>query len=147
MVDNEIVNFSDITEQVLNGNFEHELPPTFTVKNQVPSDSSQGGSLLQPTKQAKKDDNKKNPKNIINREQCREFKMQEDKDWSMFKNKKTLKWRLEWKDTCKMCPRWHSRGDCLPDCNNAASHVLCPEILPEKKESYRKYLKRLRRDD
>mmetsp|Transcript_6528 Transcript_6528/g.14117 ORF Transcript_6528/g.14117 Transcript_6528/m.14117 type:complete len:141 (-) Transcript_6528:116-538(-) len=104
-VDNEIVDFSDITEHVLNGNFDYKFLPTLTLKAPSLSDESKDNGLLLPTKQAKKDGDKKKPETIVNTGQCEEFKMRKDKDWSMNKNKMTLKWRAEWDESCKMCPR------------------------------------------
>mmetsp|Transcript_30867 Transcript_30867/g.65029 ORF Transcript_30867/g.65029 Transcript_30867/m.65029 type:complete len:658 (+) Transcript_30867:779-2752(+) len=145
-VDDGIVDFSDITEQVLNGNFDRKLPPTFKTKTPTQQDNDRDDSLPPQKRSKKEEESKRRQENITNPGQCEEFKMKDDEDWSLFKNRKTLKWRPAWDDKCKMCPRWHSRGDCFPDCNNAASHVTYQEIPDEKKASYRTYLKKLRKE-
>lgn len=147
-VDDDIVDFSDIMEQVLNGNFDRKLPPTFSLRSSTSTSELIEDVERPPSKRNKKSggDGQK-PDSIKNPKQCDKFKMRTDEDWSIFKNKKTLKWIPEWDEKSKMCPRWHSRGDCFKDCNNAASHVPCHEIPAEKKTSYCNYLKRLRKED
>ncbi len=53
-VDDNIVDFSDITEQVLNGNFDHKLPPTFSVCPKTVSETPKEEDERPPTKQSKK---------------------------------------------------------------------------------------------
>ena len=146
-VDDDIVDFSDITEEVLNGKFDRKLPPTFSVRPPTAPKTPRVEEERPPTKRSRGESTESKPGSIKNPEQCSEFKMCEDKDWSMFKNKKTRKWRPNWDEKSKMCPRWHSHGDCFKDCNNAASHFPCQEVPTDKKISYQNYLKKLRKED
>ena len=145
-VDDDIVDFSDITEEVLNGNFDRKLPPTFSVRTTTVPAAQKEDDERPPAKRSRGGSSGSKPDSIKNTEQCEEFKMRDDEDWSIFKSKKTLKWRPDWDGKSKMCPQWHSRGDCFKDCSNAASHVTCHEIPTEKKTSYQDYLRKLRKE-
>jgi len=85
-VNDEIVDFSDLTEQVLNGNFDRKLPLIFSTKTQSQTDVSQEDDTP-PSKRPKRDgsDKQKKPESIQNPNQCAEFKMREDEDWPLFK--------------------------------------------------------------
>ena len=41
---------------------------------------------------------------------------------------------------CKMCKRFHSRGDCFKDCANAVSHVTKRSISSDRKEAMKGYM-------
>ena len=135
-VDDNIVDFSDITEEVLNGNFDRKLLPIFSVHPTTLLETPREEEERPSTKQSRGGGIRTKLDSIKNLGQCEEFKMHDDEDWFIFKNKKTLKWRPDWDEKCTMCPRWHSCGDCFKDCNNAACHVLCQESPAEKKTSY-----------
>ena len=146
-VDDDIVDFSDITEEGLDGKFDRKLPPTFSIRPLSVLKTPRVEEKHPPTKRSRGGSTETKLGSVKNPDKCDEFKMRDDEDWSIFKNKKTVKWRPHWDEKSKMCPHWHSRGDCFKDCNNAASHVPCQEIQADKKISYQNYLKKLRKED
>ena len=95
-VDDDIVDFSDITEQGLNGNFDRKVPPTFSVGPTTVLETPKEEDERRPTKQSRGGGIGTKPDSIKNPGQCEEFKMRDDEDWSVFKTKKTLKWRPDW---------------------------------------------------
>ena len=49
------------------------------------------------------------------------------------------------KGDCKMCTRFHIRGDCFDDCKNKESHVPKGNIPADRKAAMKDYMKKVRR--
>eukprot|EP00985_Skeletonema_marinoi_P002391 scaffold1000_cov66-Skeletonema_marinoi.AAC.1 len=78
-------------------------------------------------------------KKIVNPQPNPDFTVTFD-DWPKLCNRAHL--RPQWDDTCLMCPRWHSKAYCFPDCPNAASHVKSSEVSAKRNTVYKAFLQK-----
>ena len=83
---------------------------------------------------------------VRNDDQIDEFKIKEGESWRNDFYGKCVDFCPSWKGMKKvrMCPGWHSKGDCFDDRNNKANHVTSKEVSDCGKTEYRKYLKKIR---
>ena len=71
-----------------------------------------------------------------NNNQVEDFKPAEGESWrGTFANKLVAE-RPAWSGKCKMCPRWHIKGDCFSDCKNKASHVPQSKVPADKNRKF-----------
>ena len=149
-VNDRIVDFDNLFEDLLDGRFSCMLPAVFKVRAPLqpptvsnPFDQERGRS----TKGNKRDVDKNGGGRINNENMVEDFKMKENRSWgNVFCGNNACK-RISWNgdEKIKMCPRWHSRGYCYPNCNNKASHVPDTEVPGAKRTEYRAYLKEVRK--
>jgi hypothetical protein len=144
-VDDRILNFGPMIEDVLDNRFNVELPASFKLST---DDEVVPVVPGQPPLKRKKDDAKKGEKGedlrIVNPNQCKDFVMKEGESWTETFCGKCAKDRPSWSSTARMCVRWHTKGDCFADCRNAESHVACSEIPQARKEEYKGFMKKAR---
>ena len=152
-VDDRIIDLSEIGNDICNSRFAVELPPSFTRPNDPKDDGrsseSAGAQEGGRKRRGDKDDKDANKKRQVrNDDQIEEFKIREGETWRNDFCGKCVNFRPIWKgmDKVKMCPRWHSKGDCFDDCNNKASHVPSNEVPDREKSEYKRYLKKIRRE-
>ena len=50
------------------------------------------------------------------------------------------------KNDCRMCTRFHIRGDCFKDCYNKESHVTKDKIPADRKNAMKDYMKKVRKN-
>ena len=91
------------------------------------------------------------PHHVVNEDQEETFKFKDGETWQKTIVGKLAKdvpfWEKEKSGPtdCRMCKRFHIRGDCFSDCPNAASHVTKGSIPNDRKEAMKSYLTRIRK--
>ena len=73
--------------------------------------------------------------------------MKDGKIWKKHFAGKCSKVRPKWDDTTFMCARWHIRGKCFANCNNKASHVGAYAVPPAKRDAFKAYITKVRREN
>ena len=150
-VDDRIIDLSEIGNDICNSRFFVNLPPSFSrphdsIEDEKPSGSggAQGGGRKRKSDKDEKDGNKK--KQVQNDDQIEEFKLKDGESWRNDFCGKCVDFRPTWKgmEKVKMCPRWHTKGDCFEDCRHKESHVGSSEVNDREKTEYKKYLKKVR---
>jgi hypothetical protein len=135
------LDFGDIIQSVLYGNFTMPLPPTFQKIDPDTSTSKRSGGNIdskeakgKKQKSTKGTENKEKAVLVKNTSQHESFKMKEGEGW-----KKTFKTahvhdRPTWDgvNSTKMCIRWHVLGECFDNCDRSESHVPKDAIPAEK---------------
>jgi hypothetical protein len=140
-VNDKYLDFGDIIESILFGNFRMQLPPTFkkvvnttfnVAGNKRTSDKEDRKGKKQKAKRPERSNEPLVP--VKNTDQHEAFKMREGESWK--KNFKTAhkESRPTWNGTksTKMCIRYHILGKCFASCDGIESHVPKDNIPPEK---------------
>ena len=147
-VNDRIVDFDDVVEQVLNSSLNIVLPPTFVKPTeQEQTGSGAGGASNKKEKENKKRkerENNANERMTKNEAPITEFLMSEGEDWRRDYAGKNTKDRPKWDKETFMCVRWYVRGECFNDCNNKNSHSKADDVPQEKKDAFSTYLKKIR---
>ena len=148
-VNDEIVNFNIIVNDILDNRFSVPLPLAFKKTDIVETNTSvfETQKIGNPNgkRKGKRDDDNDREKRVLNSEQVEEFKMKPDDDWRKFCGN-SAQHRVDWNDDgFKMCPRWHSKGFCFKDCNHKASHVPKGNVSQGKVKEYKGYLVKVRK--
>jgi hypothetical protein len=60
-----------------------------------------------------------------------DLELKDGEKWKLFKGRDARKDLPKW-GQCKMCPKWHVKGQCFNDCPDAASHVPKKDVSVEK---------------
>ena len=144
-VDDSIVDFKDIITSIKSRTFFTRLPPTF--KSIMNGSDDDGVDPKRSPKKRKVNEGRKDDsvEQVKNADQIQEFKIRPGEDWrSVFCGNPGD--RVSWNDKERMCPRWHSKGFCFPNCNNKSSHVPEDKVTEIKKKEYRGYLKKIRKE-
>jgi molybdenum cofactor biosynthesis enzyme MoaA len=146
-VDDRIIKFRDIVDDMVNNRFYLSLPPSFTMINN--EEEKEGGQNLRAPIDKRKgaelergSDDKR--RWIDNPDQIAEFKMKDGEDWKSTFCGKCAEARPTWKGKVKMCPRWNTKGGCFKDCKHGESHVSASQIPENKRAEYRVYLNKVR---
>ena len=146
-VNDNLLNFSNLSEEYLNQSFNISLPPAFHISGAEKQDIRE----KEIKKKRKTEHEKEKARYIVNDNTDDTFKLKDGETWN-----KTIVGTLT-KDTpfwdkgktsptdCKMCRRWHIRGHCFSDCPNAASHVPKVSIPSDRKEAMKGYLAKVRK--
>ncbi len=124
-VDDRVLHFDLIIDNILNGLFRTILPATFKKVNSNPNivvTSGDDDSKIKGNKCRKKNQESRNV--VKNTEQLKEFKMANGESWDKNFRSQCPKERPNFSKDCKMCARWHIKGD-LP---------LCPQPHPRKQD-------------
>lgn len=148
-VNDRLVDFDDIFEELLDKRFNRTLPPTFQQVNDTDADANidddTGTDTGGPRKRRKRKQREEEDRSLVrNNNQLEEFKMLNEDEWKDVFCGRCIDDRPNWKGKENMCPRWHSRGFCYKNCNHGSSHVPEDKIPEPKKAEYRAYLKKIR---
>ena len=149
-VDDRLVDFKDLMDEVLDQKFSRVLPPSFS---QPQPSLEDGTDEPQPKKRKKgKKGDETDGRKVTNPSVLPEFKVVDDNEWKSKFCGRCIEDRPVWKEVqngqnIAMCPRWHSRGFCFKDCHNAQSHVEPDKVPANKKAEYQSYLKKVRGQD
>ena len=147
-VNDAIVNFRELVNDVILGRFNVILPATVQMKGEdLVEDGVHGevASGLSNGKRKREDDNS-SKKSITNTERVEGLELREGESWKDVFCGEASKERVRWNKSCFMCPRWFSRGFCFSDCHNKESHVSKSNLSEAKEKEYRGYLKRVRKE-
>ena len=150
-VSERLVDFGDLTDACLNQSFNVSLPPAFKLSKENLEDQSSNSRAKEWERKRKRTEAGQEESQVTNRDQLEEFKMKPGEDWRRDFVGKLNGDRPFWdKEKCgsgdaKMCVRYHTRGNCFEDCQNAASHVSSSQIPSDRKIALRNYLKKVRR--
>ena len=143
-VDDRVLQFDSLMEDILNGQFIMTLTATFKkvqgnqYKVNHNDTAGKGGSKGDPGDKGGPEKLDKHGKKrvidqelvgsrVINDQQCNEFNLTVGEKWNNFKAKCT-KSCPDWNNQVKMCARWHIKGDCFNTCQRAISHVSCSKV-------------------
>ena len=146
-VNDSILNFGGIIEDILNNKSICNLPATFfRLEKEVTSTSDGGREQKKRKVQNKRNGQSEEDERVFNKKPIDEFKCKGEEDWKLLC--KAARHKPSWPDPsnphCKMCHRFHSKQYCFPDCKNKASHVPREKVPDEKHKEYNAYLKRAR---
>ena len=146
-VNDNLLDFSGLSEECLNQSFNISLPPAFQISGAEKQDPRE----KEIKRKRKTEHEKEKARYIVNDNTDDTFKLKDGETWH-----KTIVGKLT-KDTpfwdkrktsptdCRMCRRWHICGDCFSDCSNAASHVSKESIPSDRKEAMKGYLAKVRK--
>ena len=158
-VEDSILNFITLTDNVRLGIFDLRLPLTFkleTEKTDTPKDNKRaagGGGGQQEasggnaTNNNKKKKQKQSDPRIPNTHQPEQFKMKTGETWPTTFANKNIQGRVQWDandETIKMCPRWFTGGYCFANCHHKSSHVTADEIPSDKMSAYKAFIDNIR---
>jgi hypothetical protein len=157
-VNNNVIDFGDLLEQVLNGSFMMNLPPSFKVVQagtDAPIDANQaaaGGAIVAAAEAGKGKGRGKKRKgengngNLVkNPSPDEDLAVKAGESWAESFSKRLLKERPSWDGKINMCARWHIKGDCFDDCSCKESHVGKDKIPADKKASFLTYMTKCRK--
>jgi hypothetical protein len=139
-VRNSILNWNSLLDRIKMQEFNPSLPASFT------SVSDSTPDLMTPTNKRKADDDgdakneseQKRKRTGKGQPTCDEFKLAATDDWRWFLTDQALKSLPNFRDTkVKWCPRIHTKGRCVKDCPNAASHNSASTLPPMTRRSTR----------
>ena len=82
---------------------------------------------------------------LTNNSQIQAFRMKEKEVWRKFCGLCQSE-RPYHDEAAKihMCTRWHIKGYCFSDCNNASSHVEKEKVPAEKEKEFGAWMKKVR---
>ena len=145
-VNDSILDFPVIVNEVVLDQFRVVLPATFTTSRTKEGDDQQQPSVKRQKKgkenrPIKDGDNRKVSNNDIPKEFC----LLENENYRANFTNKHIQDQPKWNDECKMCPRWFTHGNCFKDCRNSASHVSSSEVPADKKAAFVEYMDLCRR--
>lgn len=151
-VNDNVLDFEDLLEQVLNGSFNMNLPPSFKViEVETKAESTNGAKPAAAAAEDGKGGRGKKRKgensngNLVkNPAQDEDFAMKSGESWQETFSKQLAKERPSWDGKVNMCARWHIKGDCFDDCSRKESHVGKDKIPADKKTSFLTYMTKCR---
>jgi len=151
-VDDSILNFTQLVENVRFGTFFVQLPSTFIAATDADPKSGNGGGKNATKRTAEKNDEedkegkkkRRKPTTVKNTSQPDACKLQTGETWATHFANKGFNDRVDWDGECKMCPRWLIRGFCFADCANKDSHVKSDEIPADKLTAFQQFMRTCR---
>jgi hypothetical protein len=156
-VNDNVIDFGDLLEQVLNGCFTMNLPPSFKVVQaglDGPNDAKQaaaGAAVAAAVEAGKGEGRGKKRKgengngNLVkNPSPDEDLAVKTGESWAETFSKQLPKERPSWDGKINMCARWHIKGDCFDDCSRKESHVGKDKIPADKKASFLTYMSKCR---
>ena len=136
-VDDSIIDFQPLVNQVIFGSFHMILPPTFSMKS--PKVTTMSGPI-DGGKRREADEDKRDKKKGEGNDEARflmkndfphgEICMLTNETWAGNFAGKQLDQRPQWNEKCKCCPRWFLQKYCFSDCINNESHVPAEKVPP-----------------
>jgi hypothetical protein len=136
-VDDSIIDFRPLINQVIFSSFNMNLPPNFSMK--APKDTltaGTGGGGKRNEDDDDKHDKKKGKGNgkkhtlVENPFPHSEICILVNEKWAGSFAGKQLDQHLNWNEKCKCCPRWFLQKYCFSDCPNKKSHVPAKKVPP-----------------
>ena len=150
-VDDSMLNFTQLVENVRFGTFFVQLPPTFIAATEADSKPGNGGGKTNKRTAEKNDEEDKEgkkkrrkPTTVRNSSQPDACKLQTGETWGTHFANKGFNDRVDWDGSCKMCPRWFIRGFCFADCTNKDSHVNAEDIPADKLAAFQQFMRTCR---
>ncbi len=151
-VNNNVLKFEDLLEQVLNSAFQMSLSASFkkvenSAKTPAINETKQAtaGNEGEGNRSNKKKHESKNGNgngNLVkNLAQDKDFAVATGESWKDTFSKQFPQDRPSWEGKVKMCVRWHIKGDCYGNCTRVTSHVTKEKILADKKECFLIFMK------
>jgi hypothetical protein len=147
-VNDQILDFTLVMNEVLLGQFHVNLPATFTSPKNTRDDDEDDEQRKKKKKNKKKGSPLKEiegDRKEINKNIPVEFRLRVGEDYKQVFARRCLEDRPKWNQSCKMCPRWWIIGVCYSDCNNVESHVDSDQLPQDKKSAFIEYLEKARR--
>jgi hypothetical protein len=144
-VDDRVFRFNSIIDNILNGQFRTILPATFKKVNGNPNIAVTSGdddSKFEGNKRRKK--NQESGNVVKNTVQLKEFQMANGESWDKNFRSQCPKECPNFSKDCKMCARWHIKGDFFDTWPHALSHVPGSKIMPKQKEAFLGFMKKRR---
>jgi hypothetical protein len=157
-VNDNILDFRDFLEHVLNGSFMMNLLPSFKVvhvkikadaaNDAKPAAAAGAGVEAGDGKggRGKKRKCENGNGNLVKNPAPKEdFAVKTGKLWVETFSKQLAMERPSWDGKVNMCTRWHTKGDCLDNCSRKESHVEKDKIPANKKASFLTYMLKCRK--
>ena len=152
-VNDKVIDFEDLLEQVLNGSFTMNLPPSFKIVQagtDAPNDAKQ--AVARGAKEEGKGEGRGKKRkgdngngNLVkNPAPDEDLAVKAGESWAETFSKQLPKERPSWDGKINMCARWHIKGDCFDDCSRKESHVGKDKIPADKKASFLTYMAKCR---
>jgi hypothetical protein len=144
-VDDRVLYFDSIIDDILNGQFSTIPPAIFKKVNGNPNivvTSKDDDSKIKGNKRRIK--NQESGNVVKNTEQLKEFKMASGESWDKNFRFQYPKECPNFSKDCKMCARWYIKGDCFDTCPRALSHIPGSKIAPKQKEAFLGFMKKCR---
>lgn len=151
-VDDSMLNFTQLIENVRFGTFFVQLPSTF-IDATAASDSKTGNGGTNSKKRSAEDKDedktsgkkkKRKSSKVDNPSQPDSCKLQTGETWATHFANKGFNDRVDWNGECKMCPRWFIHGFCFADCTNKDSHVKSDEVPADKLAAFQQFMRTCR---
>ena len=158
-VNDNVLDFENLLEQVRNGSFHIVLPVSFrkievAPKSEITSaiKTTPGGNIasdLNPnqSKRGKRKSEDRNGNLVSNSAQDEDFKVKTGETWKDTFSKQLPFDRPFWDEVSKVkfCARWMIKGDCYDNCAQKASHITKDKIPLGKKASFLSFMKKCRK--
>ena len=136
-VDDDLINFNEILNQVRVRNFEYKLPPS--IRKVIENDTSPQ-EKSPPHKKGKTNNDDQNTR-VTNDGTIAAWMPDQDTYANAIRNSDSLKKRPTINDTI-MCHRFHSKGYCFNNCNNKQTHVPSSSLDQKTKKEYLNWLEK-----
>ena len=140
-VNDNIIDFSLILEQVVTQNFDYKLPQS--IRNVMSKNKSreqeETGGLSSSHKNKKAKQGEPASARLQNEGKIDNWMVSQEDYTKYFKGSKALEKRPKFKNV-PMCHRWNSRGYCFENCFSAASHVPSTSLPTQAKTDYGKWV-------
>ena len=154
-VNDNLLDFSDLLESVLNSNFISFLPDSFKRISAAPSSAptpAPGPVDKHGNKKRKPDDNANGENDgkkgkVKNTQQDDDFKPRTGESWAGTFASKMNKDRPTWSGNIKMCARWFIKGDCFDKCDKKTSHVPKDQVPADRKTDFLAFMEKCRSTD
>jgi hypothetical protein len=153
-INDSLLDFKSIIEQVRFGTFELRLPSAFSKPTTMPQkeeDKSTApkqkgiGKAKDNSNNRKKKQEKEVNKQIINKNPVEAFKLKEGETWAGTFANKNISNCVPWSgNECKMCPHWFIHGHCFKNCFHANSHVSASKVPSTKVLAFVAFMQEIR---
>ena len=148
-VNNRIVVFDSILEDIWDNRFTVNLPSVFKViadgKPPTVDNPFTEGKAQQENRNKRKCNSNEKSNKIINDKVDDDLKTKDDESWRMIFCGNNIKHRVTWSPGVLMCPRWFPKQYCFGDCAHKASHVPDNKVPEGKRKTYKSYLEKIRK--
>ena len=144
-----VLDFEDLLEHILNGLFHMNLPPSFKkvrgshkeieVDDTKPANSNNKGGK---GKKSKSENGNGNP--VKNSAKDEDFNFRTGETWQDTFSKQFPQDRPIWVNKIKMCAKWHIKIGCFNNCAHAISNVSKDMIPADKKADFLTFMSKCR---